>query len=291
MLMLKIPLKLVFGLVLSVEIIYTGAIPVDLGANLDVEVSKKETQLQGTAFGNTSGTKNIQSLDIDKKELKRAPPPGGYYQYSKTVQCATPDRVRELWDAMAHSPVRGARNWRDLDNQMGREAVNSLIANVQRGAYQCICSHHPLIGGADQGSKLRAVSTSQTCQTESVARMYEKVYGCGCYALYTQQGAERDGIPAGSGGGIEGSLLLDGMPEGIHDRMRDTPLEGSSDRFTGSYTGYSNFHLGDYTTDKQLVPGTKEPYWLEGPGQPPRDSAWGWGWIKDQIRDSPVSSY
>lgn len=167
--------QLVLVLVLGVEI--TRTTPVDPALKTDVAISKKEQQSQEAELDNISETEIFSLPAADKNELKRAPPPGGYYVYTKHISCASVTRVRELWDAMARNPVRDAQNWRELDNQIGTNAVNQIIHDTQRRAYGCICSHLPLVGGDGPGLKLRPVHTSEHCKDDRAARMYEKVYG------------------------------------------------------------------------------------------------------------------
>ncbi|KAK6517079.1 hypothetical protein TWF506_006957 [Arthrobotrys conoides] len=275
--------KLAIALALGMEII--RAIPVEPGVESDAEISINSPESQEFELEKNPVLETPSPPATNKNDLKRAGPPGGFYVYTKSISCASADRVRELWDAMANRPVRHARNWRELDIEIGREAVNQIIYETQRRAYDCICSHYPLVGS--EGLRLRAISTSEGCKTEEVARMLEKVYGCGCYELYTQKGGEGDSISTGEPkSGLEDSLLLGGVPEGIENLMRTTPLEEGSSRLRGGnkrYKQFNDFHLGGYTADRQLVPGTKEPYWLSGPEELPRSSRWGTNSVKHQL--------
>ncbi|KAF3226760.1 hypothetical protein TWF106_011172 [Orbilia oligospora] len=254
------------------------AIPVDTEIKPTADISTKGPHShEAESQNNTDITTTLPPAN-DENELKRAPPPGGFYTFSGGISCATASRVREIWDAMARAPVRHARNWHQLDLEIGADAVNQIIYDTQRWAYECYCTKLPLIGGDAPGWKLRAIHTSENCKTEEVARMLEKVYGCGCFNVYTRGGDEIDGISTGGdAGGLSGSLLLDGISDDIQKNMRTTPLDGSAAVHFGkkppkSHAGFSDFDLGDYAAGRQLVPGTKEPYWLSGPEEFPRGS-------------------
>ncbi|KAF3319250.1 hypothetical protein TWF173_003699 [Orbilia oligospora] len=265
---------LVLVLVLGMQII--RAIPVEPELKPTVEIPTSQSQ-EAESQKNTEITTPLPPAN-DKNELKRAPPPGGFYTFRSGVSCATANRVREIWDAMARAPVRHARNWRQLDLEIGTDAVNQIIYDTQRWAYECLCSTYVLAGGDAPGLKLRAVHTSENCRTDEVARMLEKVYGCGCFDVFTREGDEVNGISTGGdASGLPGSLLLDGISDEIHKNMRTTPLDSSAAWHFGkkppkSHAGFSDFDLGDYAADRQLVPGTKEPYWLSGPEGLPRGS-------------------
>ncbi|KAK6509796.1 hypothetical protein TWF481_004525 [Arthrobotrys musiformis] len=272
-----------------------------------------DTREIGPRSGSASGT-GVLPFPAANGNEKRAPPQGGYYTVRKRIMCTTTQKVREMWDRMAAAPVRDARNWRQLDEELGTTAVNEIILEMQRRAHGCICSHHPLIKGPDgEGLKLRA-SNSEHCRDEQTARMYEKVYGkfsssvaigisnpyylilaapgslglisnrCGCYQLIEQNEDDSSGVTVGDRGSLDGSVLMgSGLPN--FEKMRtDLGADTKNYNYMGpgnSWTGYGG------APDRYLASGPgEEPYWLEGP----QDLSGGVGWGSNPFMGMGASS-
>ncbi|KAF3315342.1 hypothetical protein TWF173_003885 [Orbilia oligospora] len=166
----------------------------------------------------------------------------------------------------AHYPnIDGTRP--EVNEREGSRAVNLLVNRFLRKCRQCRCAedlrtivknpeHETIRGGLEPG-----VDRTYLCIFEKTARRCAPWYGCYCSIVMKQQDMDPDiSVEA-----YQDSL--NNLPFGVKQRHRDYKWRGGHYGEMGwQYdTAYPPSDWFDSAGGRERVPGTAEPYYLEGP--------------------------
>ncbi|KAK6534754.1 hypothetical protein TWF281_006055 [Arthrobotrys megalospora] len=143
----------------------------------------------------------------------------------------------------------------DLDTAAGRKGARDNIRKRQNKCKQCSCT---------EGGLITPNYFDKACRSRRTALMCAFVYGCYCYKELGQPDPDAS-VPVEDYMGALSKLGLTEKHGNANWKWKHDPSEGSSLSAPSS--------SDPYRTKPELAPGTKEPYWLEGPDR--HDVNWG----------------
>ncbi|EPS43907.1 hypothetical protein H072_2036 [Dactylellina haptotyla CBS 200.50] len=173
--------------------------------------------------------------------------------------CSDPSQVRQL--ARNATGDTGQTTWDYLDESIGVDQTNIRIRALQVGCKECKCDRQ---AGLDSvgAIRLRPNPQSAFCTEAAWARHCTEELGCYCYVYLERKEKDSDRI------GAPGSDWQ--LNQGFTKNPKAKP--NARLRNLRDYVGLGGVMApprkkNQGATFRRLAPGTKEPYYLEGPDQ------------------------
>ncbi|KAF3905543.1 hypothetical protein AA313_de0204242 [Arthrobotrys entomopaga] len=227
---------------------------------------------QPTGLTTTKNNKNIARADVSEAIANT------WYYADMSVTCLPLSYIRSSTDEEYYIQDNGLTlspnyyvNWREL-YAMNPAETDRVIEESLQECLECNCApnqegdHHPRFGAS---FALSTNPDSEGCQDELTVAKCRVLFGCVCYEFVSGKwGQERGALgrlhekQKGSG-----STYLKGPPG---SQMREKPLERyirKNPRVASERTYQEMLDdLGiTFANHRKLVPGTNEPYYVEGP--------------------------
>ncbi|KAK6522602.1 hypothetical protein TWF281_002040 [Arthrobotrys megalospora] len=211
--------------------------------------------------------------------LKRAPP-NGWWAETIHIYCPPADFVRTRWSQVSFpseiGPLRSG-DYGNLGHYLTSRPYDEAIRYIdafRRDCEECECMTGIYDGGGNSLLRPPPVLPERSgCETQEKANSCMHLYGCICERTLYEK--DDPGIEAGIFGKLN-EPFIPPEPKREKGRPRNSkdfnPMKLSSileDSVDGGF---------EFPSHRMLVPGTKEPYWLEGPDTVEKDA---WNQIPD----------
>ncbi|EPS43842.1 hypothetical protein H072_2037 [Dactylellina haptotyla CBS 200.50] len=176
------------------------------------------------------------------------------------VICYSEEQVRQAYRdliAAGHTPTSRHRDWDALDAQYGTEYTDGLIRQLEAQCRECRCDYSNR-GARPEGFRL-IVAGGTNCHAVPTVNICMNILGCFCHKELVieddepQLGAERSDWRLNQG--------FDNIP--VANEFANLQTYGGNSKGLVQRPNYWEEIDGSF---RRLAPGTKEPYYLEGPG-------------------------
>ncbi|EPS36420.1 hypothetical protein H072_10050 [Dactylellina haptotyla CBS 200.50] len=275
----RIPiLNILTFVLLTKKLEFTVAVPVDAEKETTPAVPHVKPNTRAIVAHSSEGVTKLETgnprrgLNDGKLDI---------HVETSEILCLDQDGVRlryQQWEADGNIPF-GAFDWGHADSVLGPWRTDEHILNNIDICKKCGCSDDPQDPSDEHTFSLAAVEGSDTC-TQYVVQICELIFGCYCIKVLkakTYEGGEADALRSimtlfqGGSPPNEQRETLDSDEESIAEDIRDKEW-------------YNSDPIPVYfeSSNRRKVPGTKEPYYVEGPGvkgRPSRDYFLGLGGV------------